>query len=331
MGERMYYVLKIIQEARGKGISAKDILKKLEEYDIFIDIKTVYSCIKNINAFFFEWIGSDMIVSMKKIGFKIENEFFETGELQFLLDHIHFHEDLRYEDKMKLKQKLLLLSSYHQRENLIDYHPQDKKQNFSLILNMTTIMKAIEKKCTISFQYINYEVKGKHLEEVPSSSGNHQKQYIVSPYQIVVSNNHYYLIAYNEKYKNELSTYRIDRMRYITTCHEAFVEIREQFDMQEEIEKMTNMYSNQTRDTLQLECHQRVLREIVSHFGMDNEITKLYQDRYLITIEDTAISEGLIGWIMMLQDGVKVIAPLSLKTEIQRRLQKMVNLYQDML
>ena len=64
---------------------------------------------------------------------------------------------------------------------------------------------------------------------------------------------------------------------------------------------------------------------------MEIEVIKLYQDRYLLTIEDMAISEGLIGWIMMLQDGVKVIAPLSLKTEIQRRLQKMVNLYQDML
>ena len=42
MGEKLYYVFKIIKEAR-EPISAKDILKRLENYEIFLDIKTVYS------------------------------------------------------------------------------------------------------------------------------------------------------------------------------------------------------------------------------------------------------------------------------------------------
>lgn len=331
MGERMYYILKIIQESQYKAISAKDILKALERYHIYIDIKTVYSCIKQINAFFHEWIGKDMIVSIKKTGFIIENEFFEDGELQFLLDSISFHQDLKYEDKMKLKEKLLSLSSYQQTDRLIDYSPQNKKQSFSLILNISTIIKAIEKKTVISFQYINYDIDKHHLKEVASQHGNRGMQYIVSPYQVVSHNNHYYLIGYNEKYQNELSTYRIDRMRTITTIHESFQEIREQFDMNEEIEKMTNMYSTQNKDTLQIECHQRLLREIVSRFGMDMEVKKLYHHYYLLTIPDVAISEGLIGWILMLQDDIKVIAPLSLKKQIQRKIEKMSSLYQDML
>lgn len=331
MGKRMYYVLKIIQEAKGKAISAKEILHKLEEYDIYVNIKTVYTCIDQINAFFYGWLKKDMIISMKKKGFMIENEFFQDGELQFLLDQISFHQDLKYDDKIKLKEKLLFLSSYHQTHRLIDYSSQNKKQSFSLILNISTIIKAIEKKNVISFQYINYEVINNHLTEVASRHGNQGKQYIVSPYQLVSNNNHYYLIGYNEKYKNQLSTYRIDRMRTITSLHEHFIEIREQFDMNEEIEKMTNMYSTQNKDTLQIECHQKLLREIVSRFGTNIEVEKLYHQRYLLTIPDVSISEGLIGWILMLQDDIKVISPLYLKEKINQKIQKMLSLYEDML
>ena len=56
MGEKMYYILKIIQENENSAISAKEILKRLENYNIYIDIKTVYSCIKQINKFFYFWI-----------------------------------------------------------------------------------------------------------------------------------------------------------------------------------------------------------------------------------------------------------------------------------
>lgn len=331
MGERMYYILKIIQENNGKAISAKDILKELKNYNIYIDIKSVYSCIKQLNSFFNPWIKKDMIISIHRVGYKIENEFFLDGELQFLLDSIAFHEDLKYEDKLKLKEKLDSLSSYQQRERLVSFHPQNKQQSFSLILNISTLIKAIERKCLVSFQYVNYEVEDNHLKEVASQNGNQGQQYIISPYQIVLHNNHYYLVGYNQKYKNELSIYRIDRMRQIMTTQGLFIEMREQFDMNKEIEKMTNMYSTQVKDTLQIECHQKLLREIVSRFGMNIEAKKLYQNQYFITIPDVSISEGLIGWILMLQDNIKVISPISLKEEVQRKIEKMATLYQDVL
>lgn len=331
MGKRMYYVLKIILETNQKAISAKDILEKLKEYDIYVDIKTIYTCIKQINAFFYEWLQKDIIVPVKRTGYMIESDFFQDGELQFLMDQIVFHQDLKYEDKIKLKEKLLSLSSYHQKHRLVEYLPQNKKQSFSLILNISTIIKAIETKSVISFQYINYEVKDNHFIEVTSDRGNQGNQYIISPYQLVSNNNHYYLIGYNQKHKNQLSTYRIDRMRMIKTDHETFIEIREQFNMNEEIEKMTNMYSTQNKDTLQIECHQRLLREVVSRFGMNIEAKKLYHHRYLLTIPDVSISEGLIGWILMLQDDIKVISPISLREEIHKKIEKMLSLYQDVL
>ena len=57
----------------------------------------------------------------------------------------------------------------------------------------------------------------------------------------------------------------------------------------------------------------------------------LYQERLLLTIEDVSISEGLIGWIMMMQTQIKVISPQYLHDDIKSRIKAMHNLYQDML
>ena len=329
MGKRMYYILKIIYESQGNSITAQEILDQLKDYDIYIDIKTVYSCVKQINAFFYEWIGGNLITSLKKTGLFVKNEFFSDGELQFLLDSILFHQDLNNEDKSLLKNKLLSLSSFHQQKRLVEFIPTQKELMFSLFVNLTTIMKAIENKTVLSFQYINYDIKYSRLKEFPSQNGNNKEQYIVSPYQIVSQNNHYYLIGYNDKHKNQLTTYRVDRMRYIQTYHQPFIEIREQFDMTDEIEKMTNMYISHHRDTLEIECDKKILREIVSRFGTNLKAKKLYQDHYLLTIEDIPISEGLMGWIMMMQDQIKVISPLYLKQDVQNKLERMIRMYKE--
>ncbi len=60
----------------------------------------------------------------------IEHEFFTDGELQFLLDSIAFHQDLQFEDKNILRDRLLLLSSVHQQSRLIDFKPIQKELLF---------------------------------------------------------------------------------------------------------------------------------------------------------------------------------------------------------
>lgn len=329
MGKKMYAVWRVIMTSSKPSISTHEILEILEKEGIHMDIKTVRSCIRRINAFCFELMGKEMMTLTQKSGVRIDNEFFTDGELQFLIDSIMFHQDLKDEDKNTLKEKLLKFSSFHQQNRLIHFQPTKKELTFSLLVNLSTLMKAIDHQYMIAFEYMNYDIKDGELHEIPSNKGNHNTQYQVSPYQIVMQNNHYYLIGYNEIHKNQLTTYRIDRMRMITLISQPFIEMREQFDMVDEIEKMTNMYVSHQRATLEIECDKKLLREVVSRFGSNIKAKKLYQDHYLIIIEDIPISEGLVGWIMMLQNQIKVISPYFLKQEIHLRLKKMLALYED--
>lgn len=319
MGKRMYYILKIIYE--NEEITANKIQELLEEYDIYINIKTIYETITQINAFFYEMFHETIILVRKKAGYSIHN-IFSDGQLQLLLDSITYHQDLKKSDKKELKEKMLKFSSYKQRLRLINNDNEEQDLSFSLFLNLNTIMKAIEEKKTISFEYINYQYDNHHFKEVSL-----KKDYIVSPYQIVLNNNHYYLVGYYKDRKNELSIYRIDRMRYIMLNKQSFIEIREQFNMQETINKMMNMFSYSENITLTIQYHTSILREVISKFSLDIEVERINNEWYQSTIEDVQLSEGLIGWILMLQDKIKIITPYSLQEDIKRRIEKIKNLY----
>ena len=327
----MYYVLKIILSSHHHTVTAMQIQTLLNEEGIKVDIKTVYSCIHQINAFFQEWLKRDLIISYHKKGYRIDEDIFDDGQLQFLLDQLAFHQDLNHEDQQKLQSKLLLFSSYHQQQRLVFFESRQRQHSFSLFVNLSVIMKAIELQKAIAFEYIDYDIQKDQLVEISSQRGNKDKQYIVSPYSLTSQNNHYYMIAYNEKYPDQLTNYRIDRMRKIQTLNRGYIDIQEQFDIQNEIEKMMNMFISHHHDTLVLECDHKQLREIVSRFGQQMKVQRLYQDRLLLTIEDVSISEGLIGWIMMMQTQIKVISPQYLQDEMKARIKAMHNLYQDVL
>ncbi len=329
MGEKMYAVLKIFMTSNQEYLTAKEIKQQLETYHIYIERKNVYAIIAQINSFFYPIFHDNLIKSIQRGGNYLDLDYFEDGELQFLLDNITYHEDLNDKDKISLKQKLLSFSSSMQQQRLIHNEIGSKTQTFSLLINLTTIMKAIEKEKVISFQYINYEIQEHHLVEVFSTHGNNNELYYMSPYKIISSNNHYYVIGYNQMHQNRLSVYRIDRMRNIQTVKKSYIDMSDELDVASQIAKMTNMYTSNIDDTLKIKCDKHILREIVSHFGQNIYIEEAHDGKYLITIEETPISDGLIGWLMMLQNQVEVIAPLFLKEEMLKRLQLMISQYKE--
>ena len=46
-------------------------------------------------------------------------------------------------------------------------------------------------------------------------------------------------------------------------------------------------------------------------------------------IKNVALSDGLIGWLMMLQTNVQVLLPLDLKEIIKKRLNLMLRMYEQ--
>lgn len=328
MGEKLYYVFKIIKEAR-EPISAKDILKRLENYEIFLDIKTVYSLIKKLNDFYYCLSNKQLIKTIRRRGYIIDEDFFEDGQLQLLIDSVLFNPNLDKKSANDLVNKLALISSVIQMERLNTEHQNDNELTYDLLLNLTTVIKAINNHKNIAFKYISYDIKDNALQEVYHTNGNlNPETYVISPYKLILRNSNYYLIGYFDKRKDSLSVYRIDRMRIVRNHSSIYEDIQDRFDMEKEFENNVNMYVSNERIDLKIAFESSVLREVVNQFGQDINVNKCFDGRIEAFIKDVALSDGLIGWIMMLQDKVEVVFPLSLKEIVKTRIRAMLRIYE---
>ena len=328
--DRLYYTYLIIKESLDY-IPAIEIKGQLEEkYQIKVDIKTVYQAIRNINELSHYIYQKDIIKTKHRKGYAINEEFFNDGQIQYLWDSILYNNDLDQKEVNILLTKLQTLSSNKQLSRIQNQTiRQNDIRNYDLLLNMTTIIKAINEKKNIYFKYVNYEIKRNRLVEISNIHGNHQDNkefYIISPYKLIQNNSKYYVIGYFDKRPDSLSLYRLDRMRLVRNHKSKYFE-GEQFDV-EQIDNPINMYISGEKEDLEISFDQSIIKEVVDKFGQDNRVTKDYENRYHLIVKDVLINEGLIGWLMMLQDKITVIKPYSLKENMKERIEKTLKQYQ---
>lgn len=327
MIERIYLLLKILKE-QDEVISAQRILELLEDEDIYIDIKTIYSDVKKINDFHLLMFGKQLIMTIRRKGYLIENDIFDDAQIRFLLDSINFSNSINQEETDELVSVIKKLSSKPQINRLGYENTLIDKQNHSLLLTLNTINKAINLQQNIRFNYIDYIEKNNKFIEVNRTTGNDGELYQASPYKIVLHKSKYYLLAYNAKRPNVTSIYRIDRMRkVIISSRSTYVDIRDEVDIEKDFQNNTNMYMSTETKKLVMLVNKRVVNEVVNQFGDQPIVHKQFDGNYEVTIEEVAINEGLIGWILMLNTNIKVIEPLDLKDKIKNKIHELNNYY----
>lgn len=328
MGEKMYYIYRVISESN-EPIKGQEILQYLEGYGLSLNIKTVYSLIKRINGFYYCLTGKQLIKTIRRSGFVIDDDFFDDGQLQLLMDSIIFNPNLDKQSAIEMVDRLSLLSSFRQLKRLNIENVNNNILNYKLLVNLTTIIKAINNHKNVVFKYVSYDIVDNSLQEIYHTNGNIDNQtYVISPYKLILKGSNYYLIGYFSKRKNSLSVYRVDRMRLVRNHNSKFEDIRDQFDMAKEFDKNVNMYLSSQRIDLKVRFNQSVLKDIVNEFGKDIIVSKTYDGKIEAVIKNVSLSDGLIGWIMMLQDKIEVIFPLSLKELVKTRIKAMLRIYE---
>lgn len=329
MGEKMYYIYKVINESEGI-ISGKEIQECLKQYGLFLNIKTIYSLIDRINGFYVCLTEKQLIKTIRTKGFVIEEEFFNDGQLQLLIDSIIFNPNLDKKSAEQMIDKLSVLSSPKQINRLNIENKNNNSLNYDLLLNLTTIIKAINNHRNIAFKYVSYDIVDDQLLEVYHDNGNKNSEtYVVSPYKLILRGSNYYLIGYFSKRKNSLSVYRVDRIRLVRNHNSTYEEIREQYDMVKEIDRNVNMYFSKDRIDLKIRFNQKILKEVINQFGKDIFVSKGCDGTVEADIKNVALSDGLIGWLMMLQTNIQVLLPLGLKEIIKNRLKLMLRMYEQ--
>ena len=154
-----------------------------------------------------------------------------------------------------------------------------------------------------------------------------KKRYYINPYAMLISNDNYYLIGYNDFYKNFLH-FRIDRMTETRISHYDIVESEEidKFDLAKHHRQLFGMYSGD-EETVKLSFDKSLIDVVIDKFGESVELVP-QSDGSVETEVDIQVSPQFIAWVNSFGNKMKVISPKKVVDKIKSALQSALEQYE---
>lgn len=324
---KLLYIKSFLEENSDEEhpVSVDEISDMLENKGITCERKSIYSDVRTLKE-----SGVDIIsVRNPKPGYCICTRDFELPELRLLIDAVQAANFITPKKTKELIKKIGTLCSKSQAtmlERQVYIEKRHKCLNEEIYYNIDIISRAIQTGRRINFIYSK-----RRLDAEENKVVTEEKEFCVSPYAMIWSNDHYYLISNNQKYDNLMHT-RIDRMKKVEIARERarkFSEVspyKNYFDSADYSGKIFNMFSGDTQ-TLEASCDSSILEEILDRFGTDTSIrVGGSENRFLLTTK-CVVSDGLVSWIMQFGDKIEVVEPKSLRDQVKKKAEEIGNLY----
>lgn len=314
-------------------LTQKDIISLLKsEFDMDVERKSIVRNISNLIEVGYN-IGYDekrKINGKNKIevktNFYIERDF-DDSELRFLIDGIIFSKLLSSRKKKQLIKKLESLSSKYFKSSLskVCMSENDKTKNEDLFLNIEIIAEAISKNRKIRFNYLTFDMDKKLVYR--KNENNEKKQYIVSPYQMVASNGRYYLLCSYNKYEDEISNLRVDRIINAEIIDEKIDNNKafKNFNIPKHMIEHIYMMSGNSMNVI-FEFNRNILKDVIDWFGSDI-ILKKSKDENILVAEAKVNENAIRFWALQYGENVTVKSPKSLVNKIKEQLKNMNKRY----
>ena len=164
-----------------------EIVKKLEsDYNITVERKAIG---RNISLL--QDAGYDIETTKK--GSYLASRLFDDSELRLLSDSVLASRHITAKHSKELIEKISSLSNKYFKshiKNVYSVNDWNKSENIALFYNIETIDEAIKNNRKIKFEYNKYGTDKKlHRSAI----------HIASPYQMILHNQRYFLMAFQEK------------------------------------------------------------------------------------------------------------------------------------
>ena len=290
-----------------------DIIAYLEERDIYVDRRTIYTDIKLLNYSGFEIVGVQ-----EKGGYKYHypSRMFSDNELKFLIDSVASSKFLTEGKSKELIGKIKTLGSNYSNESLnrnVLLGKRVKSMRDIVFKNLDVLHNAISINSQIEFDYIK--------EDFKQQTEGHKTA--VSPCAISLNEENYYLIAYDKK-SGILKHYRVDKMKNITTTLEAREgkEIFRNFDVVDHTNKTFGMYGGK-ETTVKLEANNNLIGVFKDRFGDSANIRPSFDNNNTFVARlSVYVSQQFYGWLFGLGNDVKILEPEEVRNEYLNNLKE---------
>lgn len=264
--------------------------------------------------------GYDIVLS--RYGSYLAERAFDDAELRLLIDGILSSKHISETHSRQLIEKLSALSNVYFRshiKNIYSVGDWSKTENNTLFYNISIVDEAIENLKQIRFDYNKYWTDKKlHRSAI----------HTVSPYQLLLHNQRYYLMAYNEKWKH-IAFYRMDRITNIGIINGPITPLRtipgyeNGVDYRKISGGLPYMFSDNA-EVITFYAKPEIIDQIIDWFGYDVEF-KEEDEWILVTVY--ASPNAMEYWALQYLNYIEIITPAHLRKRIQNDLKIALDKY----
>lgn len=347
----LQYLLKNSDE--NNVVTAYDIVDYLQDHGISAERRSIYRDIEEINKVSLMLEEDCTIYKAEKMllddednelklvvydktkkGFYVRQRHFDLNDIRLLAESIYSAKFLTEGQAKRLVDVVCEFVSEKQAEKITHnafLTDRVKTNNKSVLNNISIINEAMSKEIDgekhtpekISFKYLKYSIDdiGKQVER------GHGAKYIVSPFQLLINDGNYYLLAYDD-YSKDMRTYRVDRIKNVAFTGEpregetAFKEI----DLKTYTQRVFSMYGGEQK-RVTLHFINPLLDTVVDRFGTTGVLYNKVDDRHFTVSAKVEISDQFFGWLLGFGKKVKVIAPDDITEQFKAYLDKIREMY----
>lgn len=269
---------------------------------------------------------------LKEAGFEIESGHngsyleereFTDAELRILIDGVLSSKHIASKYTKDLIDKLCSLSSKYFRSHVKHIHTVndwEKTENRAVFYNIEIVDEAIEQKKQICFDYNKYG-----LDKKLHRTCTHR----ASPYQLILHNQRYYLMARNEYWKN-MAYYRVDRITNMSLTEDKLVPItsvegyENGINYKELSTALPYMYTDKP-ECVEFIAEEFIIDQIIDWFGKDISISKYGENKLKVSVKVSPMA--MEHWAMQYINHVVITAPDSLRIRIKEALENGLKKY----
>ena len=300
-------------------LTQEDIIKYLEsEYGIEMERKAVGKNIADLRD-----AGID--IGSRRAGSYIESREFEDSELKLLIDGVLQSKHITARHSKDLIEKLCGLSNKYFRshvKNVYSVNDWSKTENQALFYNIDVVDEAIATGKQVQYDYNKYGVDAK------LHKSSFQR---VSPYQLILHNQRYYLMGYSDYWGN-MTFHRLDRISNMRIYDKPATPItsvkgyENGIDFKQIASTMPYMYTD-TPERIEFIADEYIVDQIIDWFGKDIKMSTLPDNEKKVKVELFASPNAMEHWALQYLNHVEVTKPESLRERIKTSLENAIKKY----
>ena len=297
----------------------EDIIKHLEsDYGIEMERKAVGKNITDLRD-----AGID--IGSRRAGSYIDSREFEDSELKLLIDGVLQSKHITAKHSKDLIEKLCGLSNKYFRshvKNVYSVNDWSKTENQALFYNIDVVDEAIATGKQVQYDYNKYGVDAK------LHKSSFQR---VSPYQLILHNQRYYLMGYSDYWGN-MTFHRLDRisnMRIYDKPATLITNVKgyeNGIDFKQIASTMPYMYTDKP-ERIEFIADEWIVDQIVDWFGKDIRMSLVPDNEKKVKVELVASPNAMEHWAMQYLNYVEVTKPASLRERIKTNLAEAIKKY----